>query len=214
VAKYTGLARKRVAKAAGVARLEEETATAVAGAGLTLDQAAAVAVYADDADTTAVLIVAAEEGPGQFAHALTRAKQARAEAERAATLLGELTDAGRTVLDEDTGRARTRLADLEHDGRPLTAEGHAGRPGSAVYVCTHRLAGATGGRGVHRPGRQRHRGRWSATPCPPTQEARKPARPNGRPPRPSGGPPSRTTRRWRRRTRPAGNGSRPAAAHL
>ena len=51
-------------------------------------------------------------------------------------MLAELAAAGRTVLDEDTGRAGTRLADLEHDGRPLTADGHAGCPGSAVYVCT------------------------------------------------------------------------------
>ena len=91
VAKSTGLARKRVAKAAGVARLDPETAAAVAGAGLTLDQAAAVAVYATDPDTTATLIAAAGEGPGQFAHALTRAKQAKQEAEQAAALLAELT---------------------------------------------------------------------------------------------------------------------------
>ncbi|WP_245160812.1 hypothetical protein [Blastococcus sp. CT_GayMR16] len=138
VAKSTGLGRKRVAKAAGVARLDGDTAAAVAGAGLTLDQAAAVAVavYADDPDTTAALIAAAGEGPGRFAHALTRAKQARAEAEQAAALLAELAAAGRTVLDEDAGRAATRLADLTHDGRPLTADGHAGCPGSAVYVNT------------------------------------------------------------------------------
>src|SRR4051812_40374651 len=97
VAKSTGLGRKRIAKAAGVARLHGDTAAAVTGAGLTLDQAAAVAVYADDADTTATLIAAAGEGPGRFAHALTRAKQVRAEAERAAALLAELTAAGRTV---------------------------------------------------------------------------------------------------------------------
>src|SRR5829696_8191550 len=126
VAKSTGLGRKRVAKAAGVARLDGDTAAAVTGAGLTLDQAAAVAVYSDDPDTTAVLIAAAGEGPEWFALALTRAKQVRAEAERAAALLAELTAAGRTVLDEDTGRARTRLAGLEHDGQPLTADGHAG----------------------------------------------------------------------------------------
>ena len=136
VAKSTGLGRKRIAKAAGVARLNGDTAAAVADAGLTLDQAAPVAVYADAPDTTAALVAAAGEGPGQFAHALTRAKQARAEAERAAALLAEPTAAGRTVLDEDTGRARTRLADLEHDGRPLAADGHAGCPGSAVYVWT------------------------------------------------------------------------------
>jgi ParB family chromosome partitioning protein len=165
VAKSTGLGRKRVAKAAGVARLDDNTAAAVAGAGLTLDQAAAVAVYADDPDTTAVLVAAAGEGPGQFAHALTRAKQAKQEAERAAALLAELTAAGRTVLDEDTGRACTRLADLEHDGRPLTADGHADCPGSAVYVST----GWQGPQPVEvctDPAGNGHRDRWTATTLP------------------------------------------------
>ncbi|WP_249932914.1 ParB/RepB/Spo0J family partition protein, partial [Blastococcus sp. CCUG 61487] len=59
VAKSTGLGRKRVAKAAGVARLDGDTAAAVAGAGLTLDQAAAVAVYAGDPDTATALVAAA-----------------------------------------------------------------------------------------------------------------------------------------------------------
>ncbi|CCH86259.1 putative ParB domain protein nuclease [Modestobacter italicus] len=166
VAKSTGLGRKRVAKAAGVARLDGETAAAVAGAGLTLDQAAAVAVYAGDADTTAALIAAAGEGPGRFAHALTRAKQARAEAERATDLLAELTAAGRTVLDEDTGRARTRLADLEHDGRPLTADGHAGCPGAAVYVATTGWQGPQAVEVCTDPAGNGHRYRWTATALP------------------------------------------------
>ncbi|WP_254790470.1 hypothetical protein [Blastococcus tunisiensis] len=86
MAKSTGLGREQVAKAA------------------------AVVLYAD---TAAALIAAAGEGPGRFHHALTRAKQARQEAEGAAALLAELTAAGRTVLDEDSGRVRNRLADLE-----------------------------------------------------------------------------------------------------
>src|SRR3954447_10750909 len=208
VAKSTGLGRKRVAKAAGVSRLDGETAAAVAGAGLTLDQAAAVAVYADDPDTTAALIAAAGEGPGQFAHALTRAKQAKQEAELAAALRAELASAGRTVLDEDTGRAATRLTDLTHDGRPLTTDGHAGCPGSAVSITTTGWSGPNRSRcAPTRPatatataGRQTsYRG---------ARTARNPATPSGRPPRPSGRPPSKTTRRWRRPTRPAASGSR------
>jgi ParB family chromosome partitioning protein len=166
VAKSTGLGRKRVAKAAGVARLNDDTAAAVAGAGLTLDQAAAVALYADDPNTTTALIAAAGEGPGQFAHALTRAKQARAEAERAAALLTEPTAAGRTVLDEDTGRSRTRLTDLEHVGRPLTADGHAGCPGSAVYVCTTGWQGPQAVEVCTDPTGNGHRDRWTATALP------------------------------------------------
>jgi ParB family chromosome partitioning protein len=175
VAKSTGLGRKRVAKAAGVARLDGDTAAAVAGAGLTLDQAAAVAVYAGDPDATAALIAAAGEGPGRFAHALTRAKQARAEAERAAALLGELTAAGRTVLDEDTGSARTRLTDLAHDGRPLTAEDHAGCPGAAVYVCTTGWQGPQVVEVCTDPAGNGHRDRWTATALPSNEAAEDPS---------------------------------------
>ncbi|WP_336029213.1 ParB/RepB/Spo0J family partition protein [Geodermatophilus sp. FMUSA9-8] len=166
VAKSTSLDRKRVAKAAGVAQLDGDTAAAVAGAGLTLDQAAAVAVYADDPDTTAALIAAAGEGPGRFAHALTRAKQAKQEAEHAAALLAELTAAGRTALDEDTGRAATRLADLEHDGQPLTADGHAGCPGAAVYVNTSGWQGPQAVEVCTDPAGNGHRDRWTATALP------------------------------------------------
>ncbi|SFD88215.1 ParB/RepB/Spo0J family partition protein [Blastococcus tunisiensis] len=166
VAKATGLGRKRVAKAAGVARLDGDTAAAVAGAGLTLDQAAAVAHYADDPDAAAALIAAAGEGTGRFAHALTRAKQARAEAERAAALLSELIAAGRAVLDEDTGRAATRLADLEHDGESLTADGHAGCPGSAVYVNTSGWQGPQVVEVCTDPAGNGHRDRWTATVLP------------------------------------------------
>jgi len=110
VAKDTGLGRKRVAKAAGVARLDEATAAAVVAADLTLDQAAAVAVYADDEATTGTLIEAAQQGPGHFAHALTRAKQSREAAEKAAALTAELVAAGRTVLTPAEGMEATRIS--------------------------------------------------------------------------------------------------------
>ncbi|MGX5653886.1 ParB/RepB/Spo0J family partition protein [Geodermatophilus nigrescens] len=175
VAKSTGLGRKRVAKAAGVARLDADTAAAVADAGLTLDQAAAVAVYADDPDTTAALIAAAGEGPGQFAHALTRAKQAKQEAEQAAALLAELTVAGRTVLDEDTGRSCTRLTDLQHDGQPLTTDDHAGCPGSAVYVNTSGWQGPPVVEVCTDPAGNGHRDRWTATALPAGTAAEEPS---------------------------------------
>lgn len=134
VAASTGLGRKRVAKAACIARLDARTAAAVTASGLTLDQAASVAVYADDPDTAATLIEAAEQGPGRFAHALTRAKQARVEAEQLARLAAELAAAGRTVLDDADSERATPIRSLAHDGRPLTAETHADCPGSAVWL--------------------------------------------------------------------------------
>ncbi|MCZ2811930.1 transposase [Modestobacter sp. VKM Ac-2979] len=130
VATSTGLGRKRVAKAAGVARLDEATAAAVTAANLTLDQV--VAVYAEDPDTTAALMEAAT--PGQSAHALTRAKRAREEAERAAALLAQLTEAGRRVLDAADGGQLSRISQLAHDGADLTAGSHVACEESAVYL--------------------------------------------------------------------------------
>ncbi|MGY1914197.1 ParB N-terminal domain-containing protein [Blastococcus sp. HT6-30] len=170
-----GVPLTRVAKSTGLGRLDGDTAAAVAAAGLTLDQAAAVAVYAGDPDTTAALIASAGEGPGQFAHALTRAKQAKQEAEQAAALLAELTAAGRTVLDEDTGRAATRVANLEHDGSPLTADGHAGCPGSAVYVCTTGWQGPQPVEVCTDPAGNGHRARWTATALPTNAAAEEPS---------------------------------------
>ncbi|NEN53481.1 ParB N-terminal domain-containing protein [Modestobacter muralis] len=134
VAKGTGLGRKRIAKAAGVGRLDTATAAAVTAADLTLDQAAAVAVYADDEATVGTLIEAAEKGPGHFAHAVTRAKQSREAAEKAAALTAELIAAGRKVLTPAEGQEATRINQLSHEGEPLTAENHTACPGSAAYV--------------------------------------------------------------------------------
>ena len=86
VAKRTGLDQERVAKAAGVARLADRAAAAVTVAGLTLDQAAVVARYEDDEEVLDELLEAAEDGPGEFEHAVARAEQARADAERVAAI--------------------------------------------------------------------------------------------------------------------------------
>lgn len=132
----TGLDRKRVAKAAGVARLTPDAAAAVAGAGLTLDQAAVVARFEDDDGAVQRLVAAAEEGPGRFAHAVTRAEQDRQLAEAIVTKRAELEAAGRRVLEEAGAdrQAATRIHDLLHDGEALDAEQHTSCPGSAVAL--------------------------------------------------------------------------------
>lgn len=133
VARRTGLDRKRVAKAAGVARLEAATAAAVTSAGLTLDQAAVLARFEDAPDVVNGLVEAATKGPGWFAHAVTRAEQDRKIARRIAKRRAELESAGRTVVDTvpSTGK---RISGLLHDGDVLTDESHADCPGSAVYL--------------------------------------------------------------------------------
>jgi ParB family chromosome partitioning protein len=136
VAKGTGLDAKRVKKAIGVARLDEGTAAMVDDFGMTLDQAAVVALYADAPETTAKLAAAAKEGPGRFAHAVQRAKE-EAAAERAyAEKLAELQTAGVTLTEDVNygGRKNRRVLELSHDGEPLTETSHADCPGRAVYL--------------------------------------------------------------------------------
>jgi ParB family chromosome partitioning protein len=132
VSKRTGLDPQRVEKAAGVARLAPTAAAAVTVAGLTLDQAAVVARFEDDEEVLDELLEAAEDGPGEFEHAVERAEQARAAAERVAAKQAELEAAGRTVLS-DEGDA-TRLTWLLHNGEELHTENHADCPGSAVTL--------------------------------------------------------------------------------
>ncbi|WP_167760656.1 ParB/RepB/Spo0J family partition protein [Blastococcus sp. CT_GayMR16] len=136
VAKSTGLDPKRIKLAAGVARLDEPTAAAVAAGGLDLEQAAVVALYADDTETTTRLVEAAEHGAGNFAHAATRAQQDRKARELYLAKVAELQAAGRTLVDKVhmQGAKNRSLGALEHDGKSLTDESHASCPGSAVCV--------------------------------------------------------------------------------
>ena len=115
-----------------------------------------------------------------------------------------MTAAERTVLDEDTGRAATRLSDLEHDDQPLTADDHAGCPGSAVYVCTSGWQGPLVVEVCTDPAGNDHRDRWTATALPagaageePSEDEREAAAAERR-------TTIETTRQWRRPTRPAG----------
>lgn len=138
VTKRTGLGQKRVKKALGVARLDDESLRLVDEYALDLEQAAAVSLFADDGEAIARLTTAAQNGPGQFAHALTRAKQDRKQAQAVAAKRAELAAAGRTVVDEIaswSGRKNRSLGALDDaEGRALDAESHAACPGSAVFV--------------------------------------------------------------------------------
>jgi ParB family chromosome partitioning protein len=132
----TGLDRKRVMKAAGVARMTPSAAAAVAGAGLTLDQAAVVARFEDNTAAVDQLVQAAGEGPGRFAHAVTRAEQDRALAEAIASKRAEMVAAGRTVLEESSPahQVAARISDLLHAGQVIDPDGHRSCRGSAVAI--------------------------------------------------------------------------------
>lgn len=136
VSKSTGLDRKRVAKAAGVARLDQGTADMVADMGLTLDQAAVVAMYADEPETSAKLAAAARDGEGRFAHAVAQAKQEREAQQKFDAMRAELEADGWAFADDVAynGRKNRRLTDLRQDGEQLTEETHAACPGRAVYL--------------------------------------------------------------------------------
>lgn len=136
VAKSTGLDQKRVKKAIGVARLDQGTADMVDDMGLTLDQAAVVALYADQPETSARLAAAAREGTGRFEHAVARAKQERDAQQKYDAKLAELSAAGVTLVDstEYSGRKNRRISGLVHDGADLTDEKHASCPGRAAYL--------------------------------------------------------------------------------
>ena len=75
VVRATGFARKHVIKAVAAQRVTHPEAD-----GLTLDQLAAVSEFHDDEEASASLVEAAQEGPGEFAHELTRRRKDKAGA--------------------------------------------------------------------------------------------------------------------------------------
>ena len=137
VAARTGLTKKHVAKAAGVALLDEDTAAAVTGGALTLDQAAVVAGYREDPDVAGQLVDAATQGPGAFVHAVTRAKQDKDRRKAYLAKTGELRATGRTLVDghEWNGPSNRRVTSLfDANGDRLQDDAHLSCPGSAVHV--------------------------------------------------------------------------------
>jgi len=135
IARQTGQPRKRVLKGLGVIRAGAELGESLQAANLTLDQAAAVASYAEDPEVAAALIAAAADGDGAFAHAVSRAKQDRAERRKLAAAAAALTEAGVTVVDEPEYDSPARdLHRLTHDGKTLDVEGHQSCPGHAAYI--------------------------------------------------------------------------------
>lgn len=96
IAKQTGTKRDTVKAALAVSK--SETATEAADM-LTLEQAAALAEFDDDAEAVEALIEAARRG--QFDHTLSRVRNNRAEAEAIAALVEECRAAGLTVLDDE-----------------------------------------------------------------------------------------------------------------
>jgi len=105
---------------------------------LTLDQAAVLIEFEDDADLLAELSTEARQRPAQFPHSVQRARDDRARAASVAALTEELAGKGWTVLDRSPGYYETEHARTSYltdaDGNALTNAGVAAVEGRAVFV--------------------------------------------------------------------------------
>lgn len=134
IAKRTGTKRDRIKTGLTVAASETGTLL-VAGAGLTLDQAAELIEFEDDPETVANLTEIAGTNPDYFPVAVQRARN-----NRAATALREKIEAehaakGHRILDDWPSHEIYSLRKVSTaDGEPVTEEDVDGKPGIAVYV--------------------------------------------------------------------------------
>ena len=101
---------------------------------LTLDQAATVAEFDDEAEAVKALVAAAKAD--QFEHVAQRLRDERTRSQAAARLTEALTEAGIAVIEQPdyTEKKTTAIRDLSHDGQPLTEDAHATCPGRAAYI--------------------------------------------------------------------------------
>jgi ParB family transcriptional regulator, chromosome partitioning protein len=101
---------------------------------LTLDQAATVAAFDDDAEAVKALVAAAKGG--QFDHVAQRLRDERERSQASARLTDVMTEARIPVIEQPdyTDKKITAIRDLSHDGQPLTEEMHATCPGRAAYI--------------------------------------------------------------------------------
>lgn len=133
VARRTGLSRQEIAAARRIA--VSETARTLAGQyPLDLEQAAAVAEFGEDDDTVTLLVEAAEEGTGEFAHTLQRARDDRAGREAVAARAAELTAEGITVSSGGHGWENRVEYLVGADGERFTSETHKACPGNVVVL--------------------------------------------------------------------------------
>ncbi|WP_249933148.1 ParB/RepB/Spo0J family partition protein [Blastococcus sp. CCUG 61487] len=138
VARRTGLGQKRVKKAAGVARLDPESAAEVDAQQLDLESAAVIALFADDPEARGRLLHAAERGPGQLAHAVEQIKRQRKADAQLQARAAELRAAGRVVVEDfaPAGARLTRLNDADGTWLADREAEHLSCPGAAVHLAT------------------------------------------------------------------------------
>ncbi|MFI5959714.1 ParB/RepB/Spo0J family partition protein [Cryptosporangium sp. NPDC051539] len=138
ISRRTGLKPRQVEDARAVAELPTETAQRVAAHGLDLHQAKVVQEFADDDETVARLLEAAERGPVAFERQATQLRSDRDEEARLASRTAELEAAGVAVVDysvlRSPGSTVATLSSLLHNDEPLTDDSHVGCPGKAIAL--------------------------------------------------------------------------------
>ncbi len=143
-----GLTAAQIKRRTARPRAEVDAALVVAGSELaekaaqrwdylTLDQAATLAEFEDDAEAVKALMLAAKEGHG-FDHAAQRLRDEREDAAAIAAMTEKLTGKGVPVVDrpsydDKTTAALHRLAAKE-GGRAYNKATHAKCPGHAAYL--------------------------------------------------------------------------------
>jgi ParB family transcriptional regulator, chromosome partitioning protein len=134
IAKRTKIKRDTVNTALAVAKSELAKAASDRYDFLTLEQAAAVAEFDDDADAVKELIVKAQNGNG-FDHCLQRLRNERQYQRMTQPIIDELAAADVVVIDQPRWTDPTRR--LEHigtDDGPLTPEEHASCAGHVAWI--------------------------------------------------------------------------------
>jgi ParB family chromosome partitioning protein len=143
-----GLSAAQVAKQARIKRADVDAALTVAGSkiaskaaerydALTLDQAAVVADFEDDAETVKALVVAATQG--KFDHAAQQARDARAEQAARQRVIDALADAGVPLTErpsyEDKSVLRlSRLSASPEGYDSIAVEDHTECPGHIAWL--------------------------------------------------------------------------------
>jgi ParB family chromosome partitioning protein len=137
IGRRTGTKAAEVKK--GLAVAESATVTESADLyDLTLDQAAVLIEFEDDAEVLAELSTEARQRPAQFDHAVQRARDNRARAAAVAARTAELVEQGWTILDRSPGyyeSEHVRASSLnDADGNQVTDETLATVEGRAAFV--------------------------------------------------------------------------------
>lgn len=137
IGRRTGTRAAEVKK--GLAVAESATVTESADLyDLTLDQAAVLIEFMDDAEVLAELSTEAGQRPAQFDHAVQRARDDRARAAAVAARTAELVEQGWTILDRSPGyyeAEHVRASYLNNaDGNQVTDEILATVEGRAAFV--------------------------------------------------------------------------------